>query len=209
MGGICKTTLALVAVLCGMGMHGAAVAADADGHYAVRGAGLVTCELYQRERQARSPAYLVTAAWVDGYITATNQRMADTYDVAPFESTELLAEVIAVHCADHPRNRLFPVVHSLLQKLYQDRLRQRSEKQAVTAGERRVDLYTHTVQRVQQALAREGLYHGAANGRFDAHTREAIQSFQRTVDFEPTGFPDQATLWRLLRQDARSAAAVD
>lgn len=209
MGAVFGKGVAAALVFTGVVGSGWAAAADNSGNFAVRGAGLVTCELYQRERQAQSAAYLVTAAWVDGYITATNQHMADTYDVASFESTELLAEVLAAHCADHPQDRVFPVVNNLLEKLYQDRLRKRSHKQAVTADGRSVELYEETIRRVQRALAQRNFYQGPVSGRFNQDTRAAVQAFQRSVNFRDTGFPDQVTLWRLLRQEPRATASRD
>ena len=40
---------------------------------------------------------------------------------------------------------------------------------------------------------------GAVDGRFTDATRSALIAFQSGLDFETTGFPDQTTLWRLLR----------
>lgn len=185
--------------MIGSGAQQIATAADAEGQFAVRGAGLMTCEIYTHERAAGSPAYLVSAAWVDGYITATNQHLAATYDVMPFESTELLAEVIDRHCAEHPSHRVFPVIQSLVAKLFRDRLQTRSDKVDVAQGERQVSLYVDIVERMQSRLRDQDRYQGAITGAFDSATRVALMAYQQSIGFEPTGFPDQATLWRLLR----------
>ena len=44
-----------------------------------------------------------------------------------------------------------------------------------------------------------GLYDGPANGAFSLQTMDALKRFQTSINFEATGFPDQMTLWRLLR----------
>jgi peptidoglycan hydrolase-like protein with peptidoglycan-binding domain len=54
------------------------------------------------------------------------------------------------------------------------------------------------LRRVQQKLAAAGFYRGPIDGNYDASTQKAMQAFQTSVKLQPTGFPDQATLWRLL-----------
>jgi len=64
-------------------------------------------------------SYLVTAAWVDGYITGINQYAENAYDISPFESTELLMIVIDEHCRDHPKDPVFGVLLNLFKQLWQ------------------------------------------------------------------------------------------
>jgi peptidoglycan hydrolase-like protein with peptidoglycan-binding domain len=59
-------------------------------------------------------------------------------------------------------------------------------------------LYEEVLRRVQQKLASAGFYRGPIDGTYDAKTRKAMQAYQTSVNLQPTGFPDQATLWRLL-----------
>jgi len=174
-------------------------AADEKGQFAVRGAGLVTCSVYGQEREAQSEAYLVIAAWMDGYITATNQYSPATYDSLSFETTELLAAVISEHCKKNPDERIFPVLKNLLEKLHYDRLGSLSKKTEVVLHERNVSLYVEVLKRVQQQLANLGFYKGGIDGEFGSTTANAISSFQKSIAFDPTGFPDQMTLWRLMR----------
>lgn len=207
MPGIARSSVLIAGLALWPGVIPFVVAADAHGQFAVRGAGLMTCEIYSHERAAQSPAYLVAAAWVDGYITATNQHMADTYDVMPFESTELLAAVIGRHCEQHPEDRVFPVIDNLIEKLYQDRLQAHSEKIEIAVEQRHLSMYVELVKRMQSRLAAADLYQGAVTGHFDAPTRKALMAYQQSIGFEPTGFPDQATLWRLMRSETSQAAA--
>jgi len=176
-----------------------AAAADAHGQYGVCGAGLVSCAIYEREREARSPVYLVIAAWMDGYITGSNQYAPDTYDITSFESTEMLAAEISENCRLHPDTPVFAVLNSLMNQVADDRLHEPSKKVEVKLGERSVLLYEEVLRRLQQRLAAGGFYTGPIDGAFSTATREAIGRYQTSIQLNPTGSPDQVTLWRLLR----------
>ena len=52
---------------------------------------------------------------------------------------------------------------------------------------------------MQEKLAARGLYKNPVDGIYTEATRSAIMAFQSDLEFETTGFPDQATLWRLFR----------
>ena len=173
--------------------------ADAKGQYSIRGVGLITCAIFIQERLAQEEVYLVTAAWLDGYITGLNQASDDTYDVLSFEGSELLMQIIERHCRENPNDTVFAVMNSLLRKLHDDRLPELARKLPIEMGENRVQLYTTVIERVQTALAARGLYSGEIDGVYSEPTARAMQRFQETQKLKATGFPDQLTLWRLLR----------
>jgi len=175
-------------------------AADGAGRFSIRGAGLLTCDIYVKERAKKSSAYAMIGGWLDGYITGLNQFSSETYDVTSFESTELLAYILETHCRDNPVDRLFPVVNTIFAKLNEDRLRTGSPIVAVRVGEREVPLYREVVRRMQEELKRRGHYRGEPTGEFETATEKAVAAFQRAQKLTPTGFPDQTTLWRLLRR---------
>ncbi len=177
-------------------------AADKDGRFAIRGPGLLTCAEYVQARAARSPLYHQFGGWLDGYLTGVNQHRAATYDITTFETTELLALVIDNHCSSHPQDHVFTVMNSIVALLDEARLRQGSPSVEVTVGPRSARLYAEAVRRAQAELARLKLYGGAQDGNFTAATEQALAAFQRAQSLEPTGFPDQTTLWRLLRREA-------
>lgn len=64
---------------------------------------------------------------------------------------------------------------------------------------RQTELYRETISRIQSKLAQKGLYQNEIDGRYTDAVKSAIIAFQSDIGFEMTGFPDQATLWRLLR----------
>ena len=65
-------------------------------------------------------------------------------------------------------------------------------------GERTTKLYIEVVIRLKEKLKQTGHYHGDINSVYDGATIEAIKTYQGSIGFNQTGFPDQLTLWRLL-----------
>ena len=175
-------------------------AEDANGRFAVKGAGTLPCKVLTAEREKKSNGYFLIGGWVEGYLSAHNRYVDDTFDITSFESTELLLAVIGDHCAKHPEDRLYPVVNAMIAKLAEERLRTTSERIQVSDGTRTTMLYQATIRRIQEALAAKQLYQGDADGTFSDATKTALAAFQKGINFEATGFPDQATLWRLLRK---------
>jgi len=192
-----KTTIACA--LCVLVLQAAAAsAATENGRYAIRGAGLIDCQTYLDEQEKQSSAYLMMGGWIDGYITGVNQYAEDTYDATSFESTELFAELIRNHCKKHPADRLFPVMNSIVAQRWPHRVTAESPLIGVRLGDKSVQMYKETLERVQQRLADKGYYELPASGKFDQPTISALAAFQKTLEnYEASGFPDQATLWAL------------
>jgi len=53
------------------------------------------------------------------------------------------------------------------------------------------------IREIQEALAREGHYKGEPTGKWDAATTEAMKSFQKANDLNPTGKLDARSLQKL------------
>lgn len=197
---ISRRLLSPVLLLGGLLLAGPGHGADEEGQFGIRGAGLVPCALFEQEREARSEAYHMIAGWLDGYITGTNQHMDDTYDVASFESTELVVALLSEHCKTHPETPVFAVINTLVPQFADHRLHAPSEKVEIAIGERRALLYVETVRRVQRMLTAAGIYVGETSGVYDAELEAAMRTFQESIGLHPTGFPDQLTLWRLFNE---------
>jgi hypothetical protein len=135
----CLRTLGLLALLA----HGPfASAADQNGLFAIRGAGLLTCLTYVQEREAASDAYLMIGGWLDGYVTAVNELSLETFDVTPYVSTELLTVLINRHCKGNPTDILFAVTNTLLAKLFDEHLKSSSVYVDVRVSLEQMRLYT-------------------------------------------------------------------
>jgi len=189
-------------LLCGLLVFGGGLAhaADDSGRFAMKGAGFLPCKVLSAEREKRSDLYYLIAGWVEGFLTAYNRGAADTFDITSFESTELLLSVMHGHCKDHPEDRLYPVLNSMLVQLQADRLQKESERIEIAVGERKALLYLETLRRIQSELQRRGLYKDAIDGRYNDATSAALKAFQSDAGLEGTSFPDQTTLWRLFRK---------
>lgn len=189
--------LPCVLLLAGF-LPASALSASTNGVFAVRGAGVIDCKTFLAERKKRSPAYLMMGGWIDGYITGVNQYAKDTYDVTSFESTELLAKIIADNCRTHPDERLGPLLNSIIKLRWQDRIVKRSPFVSITVGGRSTRLYRTTIKRAQQKLVAKGFLKSKPNGHYNEATQKAIAAFQKTLaGYKATGFPDQATLFML------------
>ncbi len=193
-----RNRLAVWAISLCFGCASLAHSADKNGEFSVRGAGLLSCETYLVERNKRSEAYNMIGGWMDGYLTALNQASPATYDMTSYQSTEMLAGIVARHCTANPQHRLFAVVGGVLKKLEPQRLAQASPRQRVVVGDQETILYQETVAKMQTRLAqRHYLLLDQVNGVFNRATARALEQFQATLGFDETGFPDQSTLWHL------------
>jgi hypothetical protein len=177
----------------------AASAADGAGNFAVDGIATQTCQQFVDERAAKSNHYFMFGGWVDGYVTAINQFAPNTYDLTPWESTDLLMALLDRHCRQNPDNNFIAVVAAMVERLNEDRLQQQSPLVEARVGDILVLLYQDTMMRLQQALARLGHYTGTIDGQFGPQSKAAIESFQAANKIEVTGIPDQLTLLALLR----------
>jgi len=173
--------------------------ADKNNNFSLKGAGLLTCSLYSKERDSKSEVYFLIGGWLEGYVSAYNQFSPDTYDITSFENTELLTKVLANHCENNPSDRIFTVFNSVLTQLHKDRIKAMSDQEIITIGKRKTHLYKETINRIQNKLKQNGFYKGIVDSNFSAATIAALSEYQKSIQFESTGFPDQTTLWRLLR----------
>lgn len=194
-GGLARRTAAtLLGALCALS---AASAADRDGRFAALGAGVATCERFLDARAARSSEYFMMGGWIDGYLSARNQTEDDTFTLAPWQSTDVLAGFLADYCHKHPQEALLRAVMVMAEALRPHRLTQSSERVAVTVGPFQQDFFREVLARMQQRLRDAGYYAGPTEGDFDEATARAVSAFQQDRDIDVSGFPDQKTLFLL------------
>ena len=174
-------------------------AASKAGQYAVKDAGLATCKLYTAEKAKASKRYFQFVGWVTGYLSAYNRFANDNADIAPWQSTDLLAALIGGYCRARPDARLVAASNQLIAALHPNRLRSSSKRIKVSAGGKAVLIYEAILRRAQQMLAERGHFTGAADGRFGPATRKALEKFQTENKLAVTGLPDQRTLLRIFK----------
>jgi len=195
-----RSVLAVLVGICQTLAAHQAIAADAAGNFAVRGAGLIDCATFLDEKERKSEAYIMIGGWLDGYLTGVNELVDQTYDITPYQSTELLITIVENHCRTHGTERLFTVLRSIGTQLHDERIDSASELVNINVDGRRVRLYRETIRRMQTKLAQTDLYTGETSGQFDSATLAAIEAYQDRIGYEPSGFPDQATLWKLFTE---------
>ena len=172
--------------------------ADDKGQFAIKGVGLATCERFLEARESQSNEYFRFGGWISGYLSATNRYEAETFDLAPWQSTGLLAGWLARVCEDNRKISFVRAMAVLVNSLGSERLKSRSNRVEARVGDQVIQLYEATLRQVQKRLSVSGYYEGESSGQFDQRTREALERYQRETGLQPTGLPDQASLSRLL-----------
>lgn len=192
-----------VAILTFAGLFSVgASAADQNLQFSIRGAGLIKCSTFLEERADQTPAYLMIAGWLDGYITGVNQYASDTYDMTPYQSSEMLMLIVNRHCESNPDDLMFGVANSMLNAFQSNRLKEFSQFRTVRVDSRQTRLYQAVIERIQQQLRSKGFLDQEPSGNWDESTERALADFQTSIEFDATGYPDQSTLWQLLSESA-------
>jgi hypothetical protein len=180
---------------------GPALPADASGQFAVRGAGFATCHHFLRAHELKAKEWYVFHGWLDGYLSAVNEKSTGTFDVAPWQSTELIAEVIRSTCQPDSKQHFFPLVRSVVLSFQKHALDSVEAKKAIEVGDNTALIYPSTVHQAQVALAGRGYFKGTPSGKFDAETQAAIEAFQAKHAIPVNGLPGPVTLWALLVEE--------
>lgn len=174
-------------------------AADANGQFATKGIGVLSCAVFVEARSQGSATASRLKDWLDGYLTATNRYEPDTFDVAPWGPSEVFAIIIENHCRQNPDEGFAQAAQRLVLSIGTDRLARRSPLRTVTANGANTQIYDEVLRRVQAQLAERGLYNGQPDGVFGPRTRDAIATFQISEGMDGTGLPDPLTVWKLVR----------
>ena len=176
-----------------------ASAADANGQFATKGVGALSCRQFVDDRLKDGELKLRFRSWLDGYLTAVNRYEAKTYDAAPWASGEVFATIVERHCRENPDESYAQAAQRLILSLEADRLVRRSPLRTVTATGRSTQIYEEVLRLLQVQLAERGLYAGRPDGVFGPRTQDAIATFQISEGMDGTGLPDPLTVWKLLR----------
>lgn len=175
-----------------------ALGADSGGQFRVRGVGVGTCQQFLDAVDKKDNALYLFGGWLDGYLTGVNQFSPETFDIAPWESTETLASLVRANCAKNPKQNFHAMLNAMVTVLRDRRLQERSTVVTATVGDQSIKLYKDVLSQMQAALAKSGFDPGAQDGTFGDQTRSAIEAYQKDKGFKVTGLPDQITLLSLL-----------
>ena len=181
-------------------------AMDGDGRFAIEGMGQLNCGAFSQAAAERNERFYVFAGWLDGYLTAYNQHMQDTYDITPWQTVDWSVAVMTQFCQANPDTRFIYAVNHMIRALHGQRMQSESPLMALTSDGQGMYLYQDVLKKTQQSLAETGLYRGEADAEFDRDTRDAIRQFQKQHDLDPTGLPDQRTLTLLLGDTSNASS---
>lgn len=184
-------------------------AADSSGNFALRGVGLATCAQFLQASEERQENVLLAGGWLEGYMTAINQLLPETFDIAPWQNTDTILALVKHNCERNRDQRFFAVVTAMVEFLAENRLKEQSDRVMAEAHGQRVAIYTKVLRDVQQELIDKGLLEGNADGQFGAKTQAALEEYQKRENIQVTGLPDQVTLWRLMSAHAAPPPATD
>lgn len=182
-----------------LNLSGAALAEDTNHQFAIEGGGVASCEVFIKANQNKTRDFYVFAGWVEGYLTGFNQFTKDTYDITPWQTTELLMAALRKHCEADPSQQVLLAVNKMISTLYSERLTTMSKTVPLESEKNVMHLYETTMKKVQGALKTVGLYGGAVDGVYNDGTKKAITSFQKKYEMNQSGLPDQETLFRLFK----------
>ncbi len=170
-------------------------AADEDGTFAIKGAGLQGCAAFVRAWDEGSSDLALYGGWLEGYLTAMNQTTETTHDLAPWQDTRTLLGLLRVACDAAPEGTgVMRAAVDMMRALAPQRMTEASPIERAQADGRAVTFYRETVRRVQARLGELGAADLPETGDLDAPTRAAIEAYQAANGLEPTGLPDQRTL---------------
>ena len=175
----------------------AAQAHDQQGRFALKGVGMLGCSHFVQQLQNGSNEFYAYAGWIDGYLTGVNVYQKETFDIAPWQNTKVLALMVANYCRQHPQEAFGLAVRKLTQALLPYRLDERSTLVVARNGDKAMRIYQAVVRRAQEALRKEGFFKGKVTGEYDEATRQAVLAYQKKAGLQQTGLPDAATLMRL------------
>ncbi|MBK5925765.1 hypothetical protein CCR87_00060 [Rhodobaculum claviforme] len=177
----------------------------------MKGVGRLSCTQFLTERAAGSDLYWNIGGWIDGYASAYNAYVPETYDIsphAPGTAADTFSVFLAKHCEQHPQDPIGLVLKSLLERLHAIRVTDRSEVTTVAVDGKTYQVYASVLAHVQQALIRDGYYDGTMDGKFGPKLQAALSKFQADSGMPANGAPTEATMVRILFADLSSDSAT-
>jgi hypothetical protein len=173
-------------------------AADTGGRFAVRGLGSSKCsDLTTVIGQKNTTLIQLYAAWLAGYVTASNRLISQTFDAIPSTVGSDVVGLVSVICARNPNALVETSTYQVLEALNAIRVRQDSPVVTMQEGGKTLAIRQEALTLVQTELASKGLYKGPADGKPSPALVKAISAFQKAQKLPETGLPDIDVLVRL------------
>lgn len=169
---------------------------SSSGRAALDGAGNHECSLYVKAMADKSPDARIYVGWIDGYMSGVNVSRRDTYDITPWQTTELVATMVQRHCQRHPDMTLGDATGELVRALFANRLAKEVDIVQIRANGQAVFLYRNVIGDLNRALSAAG-YAVPEGNEFSEQTQAALKQYQAKNKLPISGLPDQPTLFTL------------
>ena len=164
----------------------------------IRGAGRKTCGDYVAARDQRSTDLLIYGGWVDGFLTAFNQFQDQTYDVTPWQTTELILGMMEAFCRREPEEQFLNAFNKFIRDIFPLRSTEISQIVGLQHGDKKLYHYRQTLVLMEERLKALGYDPGPVDGTLTDASEHALLEFQGDKGIARTGLPDQRTLFELL-----------
>jgi len=176
-------------------------AADTSGDFAIRGVGRISCaELSDAVEKKDKQRLSFFGTWLEGYISAANQFSDNTFDVTPWQTTELLLALLGRACAQHPDQNFMGVVGRLIAEMRPLRLTENSPLLKLQTDKNVQVQYREIVERVRRRLVDLGYAfaeEGIIGERALEELRANLRAYQQANKLPVSGDLDQHTMLNL------------
>ncbi|QCI78903.1 peptidoglycan-binding protein [Hankyongella ginsenosidimutans] len=132
------------------------------------------------------------AGWMEGMLSGINVYQADTFDMVPWQSTDLLALAAAEACKRDPKASFHTAVLSVSRSLYNGRLRERSDRVVLGKAPQQVALYAAVIAQAQARLVALKLLKEKPTGKMSSATTAALKAFQKSKSCRKPGCPTRS-----------------
>lgn len=173
---------------------------DGNGQFAIKGVGNASCTDYVRVVEENDPQKLLFAGWINGYITAHNQHLSETFDVTSWENIETIGNYLREHCKKNSELSFFQATTQLVNQLHPDRIKEFKGAENMSSGSQSIKSYIQVNQKVQTRLKTLGFYEGEIDGKMTPALIDGVNQFRATMEWPETLVLDQRTLHMLLRE---------
>jgi len=189
-------------VFFALALAGPVFAADSEGNFAIKGAGLQTCAAFLAAYEARSTDLGLYSGWIDGFLTGQNQYRDGVFDLASWETTQILLALTQSSCGQVPgETRFIDGFAQVMRLMRPNALTAQDTASVAQLGDSAVVLYDTVMIRMKTSLAAAGYYPGdVSNATFTSDTSNALRAFQTDKGIIDSGLPDQRTLYELFRE---------
>ena len=176
-------------------------ALDKNGKFAIKGIGNIPCLEFVKMIEQDNPQKFLFAGWLNGYMTAHNQHLKETFDIVSWENIETMGTYLRNHCKTNPKLSFFQATTQLLSELYAQRIVEFVGAENLGTGQQSKKSYFQVIARVQKHLKELKIYDGKIDGRMSKKLTDALDFFRNQQGIPHNNFLDQRVLHALLREN--------